>query len=105
MAAKTPRMQQIEALLADDPNDAFLCYGLAMEYISQGDDRTAVEQLRTLIAREPYVPAYLMAAQALIRLGDDAQAVTILKDGISQARLQRNDHAASEMSGLLSSIE
>ena len=59
--ARTPRMAQIEAMLADDPDDAFLRYGLAMEHASAGDHATCVEVLRDLIARtaaNPYVPAY-----------------------------------------------
>ena len=64
--AHTPRMDQIEAMLADDPNDAFLRYGLAMEYSGQGDDATAVRHLRDLIAlapADPYIPAFLQAGQ------------------------------------------
>ena len=38
MPTRTPRMEQIEALLADDPTDAFLRYGLALEHASAGDD-------------------------------------------------------------------
>ena len=30
MADKTPRMRQIEAMLADDPDDAFLRYELEL---------------------------------------------------------------------------
>ena len=105
MADKTPRMLQIEALLADDPTDTFLCYGLAMEHASAGDDRSSVEHLQRLIAREPYVPAYLMGAQSLIRLNDEPSAIVMLKAGIAQADKQGNAHAASEMTGLLASIE
>src|SRR5262249_45980850 len=36
--ARTRRMEQIESLLAEDPDDAFLRYGLAMEHASAGDD-------------------------------------------------------------------
>src|SRR5262245_39406476 len=54
--AKTPRMEQIEAMLADDPDDAFLRYGLAMEHSGQGDDETAVNVLRDLITRMAAAP-------------------------------------------------
>ena len=57
----TERMQQIRALLAEDPADPFLRYGLALEYAGQGDDQTAATHFRDLIAASPdYVPAYLM---------------------------------------------
>ena len=48
---KTPRMLQIEAMLADEPGDEFLRYGLAMEHSSAGDDASAAKVLRDLIAR------------------------------------------------------
>jgi tetratricopeptide (TPR) repeat protein len=106
---RTARMEQIEALLADDPNDAFLRYGLAMEYSGQGDDAHAAKLLEELIAltrnSTPYIPAYLMCGQAYQRLGQDADAIRILKEGISMAEKVGNQHALGEMQGLLSTME
>ena len=109
--AKSLRMERIEALLADDPDDAFLRYGLGMEYASIGDDAGCVSVLRDLIARSaasPYVPAYLQAGQALVRLDRSDEACAILRDGIAAAeRLGTPDamHARGEMQGLLASLE
>ena len=106
--ARTPRMAQIEAMLADEPDDAFLRYGLAMEHASSGDDATSVIVLRELIARTaaatPYVPAYLQAGQALMRLDRVEEACATLKDGIEAARKVGDGHALGEMQGLLESI-
>ncbi len=108
---RTPRMERIEALLADDPDDAFLRYGLAMEHASAGDDGECARVLRELIAlkaADPYVPAYLMAAQALVRLDKVGEACDVLRDGIAAAgRAGTADalHARGEMQGLLASIE
>ena len=106
--AKTARMQQLEAMLAEDPSDPFLRYGLAMEHASQGDDEAAVAVLRDLITQtsaQPYVPAFLQAGQALMRLGRDREAAAVLRDGIQVARLVGNDHALGEMQGLLATLE
>ena len=109
--AKTTRMAQIEAMLADDPDDAFLRYGLAMEHASNGDDADCVRVLRDLITRSaatPYVPAYLQAGQALVRLDSIEEARIVLRDGIDVAgRVGSPEamHARGEMQGLLSSIE
>ena len=108
---RTRRMDQIEALLTDDPTDAFLRYGLAMEHSSQGDDGTAVQHLRDLIALDPtrpYIPAFLMAGQALTRLGKETEAVELLKQGIAaatQAGTPEAMHARGEMEGLLATVE
>jgi predicted Zn-dependent protease len=101
-------MAQIEALLADDPADPFLRYGLAMEYVSAGDDATAARLLTELIAStpgKPYVPAFLMAGQVLNRLGRVAEACDVLRKGIAAAAAAGSDHARGEMEGLLISIE
>jgi hypothetical protein len=101
-------MAQIEALLAEDPDDAFLRYGLAMEHASAGDDGECVTVLRDLIARteaNPYVPAFLQCGQALMRLGRDGEACAVLRTGIEAARRAGDTHAQGEMQGLLASIE
>jgi hypothetical protein len=106
--ARTPRMDQIEAMLADDPDDAFLRYGLAMEYASAGDQATCAEVLRDLIARtaaNPYVPAFLQAGQALARLDRVAEACAVLRQGVEAARKAGDTHAQGEMQGLLDSLE
>jgi len=102
---RTPRMEQIEALLADDPADPFLRYGLAMEHASAGNDTAAVDQLSRLIADSPYVPAFLMAGQILNRLNRVDEACDVLRRGIAAAKEQGNSHAEGEMAALLASIE
>jgi Tfp pilus assembly protein PilF len=100
------RMQQIRALLAEDPADPFLRYGLAMEYAGQGDEATAADHFRDLIAASPdYVPAYLMLGQTLVRLGDDDEAKDTLRRGIAAAAKTGNEHAQGEMQALLESLE
>lgn len=109
--SRTPRMEQIEAMLAEDPNDAFLRYGLALEHSSQGDDETAVRHLRDLITLDrakPYIPAFLMCAQALTRLGKEGEAAELLKHGIAAATKDGSPqafHARGEMEGLLATVE
>jgi len=106
--ARTARMEQIEAMLAEDPDDAFLRYGLAMEHASSGDDASCVEVMRDLIARTatttPYVPAYLQAGQALVRLDRISEACDMLREGVDVARRTGDSHAQGEMQGLLESI-
>jgi len=101
-------MAQIEEMLAEDPDDAFLRYGLAMEHASAGDDDGCVTVLRDLIARtaaKPYVPAFLQCGQALMRLDRTAEACDVLKQGIEAARQAGDTHAMGEMQGLLASLE
>jgi thioredoxin-like negative regulator of GroEL len=104
VTAKT-RRQQIEEMLAADPHDPFLRYGLAMEHASAGDDQGAARCFQELlVARPDYVPAYLQAAQALVRLGRSDEAGAVLRRGVAAARQKGDEHAAEEMQGLLGSL-
>jgi len=105
VAGKT-RKEQIEEMLLEDPNDPFLRYGLAMEYVSQGDDAGAVQRFRELFAVTPdYVVAYMQAGQALVRLGRDNEAREAFRNGMVHAQKQGNQHAFEEMQGMLASLD
>jgi tetratricopeptide (TPR) repeat protein len=105
MAAKS-RKQQIQEMLADDPNDPFLRYGLAMELVSEGATEEAVRCFRELLGATPdYIPAYLQAGQALVRLGRTEEARTLFQEGIAAAQKKGDLHARDEMQGFLASLE
>ena len=99
------RKQQIEEMLAEDPNDSFLRYGLAMEYVSAGQDEEAVTCFAELLRRTPdYVPGYMQAGRALTRLDRIEDARAMFKEGITVARQQGDQHAAEEMQGFLDGL-
>lgn len=99
------RREKIEAMLADDPNDTFLRYSLAMELRSEGDHQRSLATFDGLMRQDPpHVQAFFMAAQLLADMGDIELARTRLRDGIDQARAQGDAHAAAEMSELLASL-
>ena len=79
----------LEALLADDPQDVFLRYALAMEWDKEGAHEKSLAGLRDLaVGVPPYVPAFFQAAQQLTRLERLDEARTMLRDGIEAARAQ-----------------
>jgi thioredoxin-like negative regulator of GroEL len=99
------RLQKIEAMLSDDPKDTFLRYSLAMELDKVGENNTSLAKLGELAAEDPpFVPAFFMAGQQLVRLGRVNEARTFLRDGIEAARTQGDTHAAGEMSEFLASL-
>lgn len=101
----TTRREKIEALLADDPTDAFLRYSLAMELDKAGDHDPSLQLFRGLMGDSvPHIPAFFMAGQQLVRLNRVNEARAVLRDGIEQARLQGDAHAAGEMSEFLASL-
>jgi len=102
---KSPRREKIEALLAEDPDDVFLRYSLALEMESAGEWTAALEILEDLGRGNPvYVPALQMAGQFLAARGRVDDARRALREGIEAARAQGNAHAAAEMAELLMSL-
>ena len=100
-----PHIAQIEAMLADDPEDNFLRYGLAMAHLSDGNQPAAVEKLRSMTDGTSYVPAFLQLGQILAREGDEEGAKATFRRGIELATQQGNGHAAGEMGGFLAALE
>jgi len=101
----TKRREQIERMLADDPDDVFLRYSLALEMESAGEWEAGLEILEALArGTPPYVPALQMAAQHLVARERFDDARRVLREGIEEARRQGNAHAAREMSELLMGI-
>ena len=99
------RRERIEAMLVDDPQDAFLRYGLAMELVKEGDVERALELFGGLMNdTPPYVPAFLMAAQQQGQRNHIDEARRVLRNGIEVARAQNESHAAGEMAELLSNL-
>ena len=101
MAGKS-RRQRLEEMLAQDPDDAFLRYGLAMEHAAAGDDEAAAKEFAALMRGAPdYVPAYLQAGQVLARLGRDDEARAVYRAGVAAAQRAGDAHAAGELQGFL----
>ena len=102
---KKTRRQMLEEFVANQPDDAFSRYGLAMECANGGDTAAANEHFRALLERNAdYVPAYLMYAQMLARESRTEEARRVLSNGIAAAAQKGDHHARSEMEALLAEI-
>ncbi len=99
------RREKIEAMLREEPNDRFLRYSLAMEYRKEENHVRSLELFDQLASETPaYVPAFFMAGQQCVQMGEVERARTYLRDGIEEARTQGDHHSAAEMSELLSQL-
>tara|TARA_A100001391_G_scaffold121629_1_gene82945 strand:- start:99 stop:407 length:309 start_codon:yes stop_codon:yes gene_type:complete len=101
-----PTIEQLEKLLALDPSDPFVHYGLGQEHANAGDHTKAIACYDQTLALDPvYCYAYFFKAQSLQELGHPDQAIECVKLGITKARESNDMHAASELAGLLDEIE
>ena len=99
------RIAMLKAILADNPNDAFARYGLALEYANSGDTAAALAEYEKIVATNPdYVPAYQMGGQLLLNLRREEEARQWFDKGITAARRTGNRHAESEMQGMLETL-
>jgi predicted Zn-dependent protease len=100
------RRQKLEQFLVQNPNDAFSRYGIALECLREGDLPAAETHFKSLLEANPdYVPGYQMYAQTLAEHNRAGEAKALLSRGIAAANRQGNQHARSEMEGLLSELE
>ena len=99
------RVAMLNEILAQNPNDAFARYGLALEYSKQGQVETALAEFRKLLSANPdYTPGYFMAAQTLAKADRNDEARRMLTDGIASAKRTGNAHAQSEMEAMLADL-
>jgi thioredoxin-like negative regulator of GroEL len=104
--AKVSNIEFFASAIEKDPDNTFARYSLAMEHRKSGDLATALATFNALIEHTPdYVAAYLMAAQVAVGLDDEDQAIDIINRGIEAAKAEKNDHAASELTDLLETLE
>lgn len=100
------KIAMLGEILAQNPQDAFARYGLAMEHANLGNTEAALGEFNTLLAAHPdYTAGYFMAAQTLAKVARTDEAKARLKQGIAAARRTGNQHALSEMEALLDDLE
>jgi len=100
------RIALLTEVLAQNPNDAFARYGLAMEYSKAGDLDRGLEEFGKLLTAHPdYTAGYFMAAQTLVSANRTDEAKKMLVDGIASARRTGNQHAQSEMTAMLDELK
>jgi predicted Zn-dependent protease len=99
------RIAMLKDILSQNPRDSFARYGLAMEYANSGKLPEALDEFETLLKEHPdYTAGYFMAAQTLSKANRSDEAKKMLQQGIAAAQRTGNEHARSEMEGMLSDL-
>jgi|SRR5688500_8274298 Tfp pilus assembly protein PilF len=102
----TTRLETILSMLAQNPGDSFLRYGLAMEYRNSGNLEASVAEFRSLISSDPdYGSAYFHGGQTLERLGRVDEARELYRQGIEVTTRKGDLHARDEMQGALDLLD
>ena len=96
------RLEILKSMVAQNPNDNFSRYGLAMEYANSGNLEGAVEEYESLLSVNPdYAAAYYHGGQALEKLGRIEEARRMYQRGLEATRRTGDAHTNSELQAAL----
>ncbi len=96
------RLEILKGLAAQNPQDSFSRYGLAMEYANTGDLARAVEEYGELLSDNPkYAAAYFHGGQALEKLDRLDEAREMYERGVAVTTETGDLHTRSEIQAAL----
>ncbi len=100
------RLEFLQELVQNKPDDCFARYGLAMELSKSGRPPEAWQHFEYLLTCHPeYLATYYQAGMFLVRQGRRQEAQKILAQGVEVAQRQANFHAQSELQAALDELE
>lgn len=101
----TDRLEQLRALLAEEPGDPFIRYAIALEHKRAGRMELAANELEALLKEDPkYVACYYQLAIVLIDLGRSAEALNVCEVGSLQCITTGDRKARAELLELRNAI-
>jgi tetratricopeptide (TPR) repeat protein len=99
------RLEMLKEMVAQNPADSFLHYGLATEYANSGDLERAVAEFQALLAEDPnYAAAYYHGGRALEKLGRLEEARDLYEQGIEVTARTGDAHTRSELQAALQDL-
>jgi predicted Zn-dependent protease len=99
------RLEQLLQMLAEEPNDVFLRYAIALELHKGARAEEALGALRALLQDEPlHVPSWYQCTLWLAELDRPSEALEAGRAGYLAAQQSGDRKAAAEMHELLAAI-
>ena len=99
------RIETINTLLEQDPNNSRFRYMLAMETINAGDLDGAAKIFEELLESDPdYSAAYFHGGQTLEKLGRTVEAIAVYQRGVEATSRNGDSHTRSEIEGALGEL-
>jgi tetratricopeptide (TPR) repeat protein len=100
------RLDTLQKMLLETPDDEFLLYAIALEYQKQGDSEGAIEQMNKLIAiHENYLPVYYQLGHLYAQKGDREYAMELFRKGIEIAKHRGDRKTIGELNEALMILE
>lgn len=100
------RLDQLLTFHEDDPDDSFVRFALAAEYLKLGRLDEALSTFESLRQDDPrYVGTYYHLGKLYERIGRTQDAVSTYRDGMERAMEVTDFHARSELQSALLELE
>lgn len=101
----TNRVEILQNMLSQDPNNSFARYGLATEYANSGQLEPAIAEFRALLDKDQtYVAAYYHGGQTLERMGQADAAREMYQAGLEACQRKGDSHTYSEIERALETL-
>ncbi len=92
------RVNKLETMIQEDPNDEFVMFALAQEYKKMGLSGKAIKWYNRLKAVNPtYIGLYYHLSAIYAELEEEANAIETYNTGIEIAQKLNDQHALSEL--------
>lgn len=102
----TNRIERLELILVDNPNDTFALFALAKEYEKNNDWSMAAQLFeKLLVVNKNYLGAYFHLAKNYEHLDEVKKALNIYNRGIAIAIAQNDLHSLSELKNAKMNLE
>jgi len=96
------RLESLKSLVAQDPNNSFVRYGLAMEYAKEAQYDEAVKEFEAVLeGNSQYAAAYYHGGQTLEKMGKIEDARSMYERGIKVTMQTGDLHTRSELQAAL----
>jgi Tfp pilus assembly protein PilF len=95
------RLDQLLEFLEQDPEDTFVIYGLALEYLNIDIKQAKVYFDLLLEKYSDYLPTYYHAAKLYETLENNKKAIELYEKGIELSTKQNNMHSKRELQNAL----
>jgi tetratricopeptide (TPR) repeat protein len=99
------RIEQLKSFLQEEPNDPFLQYSLALEYLKMEQDEAALTIFENLLHdHEDYLPTYYHCGKLYEKLNKNEEAIACYEKGILLARKQNHIRTLRELNEALNNL-
>ena len=105
-APTSEKLRKLQEMLTKEPRDAFLLYGIGMEFKKLEAFDRAIEHFGRVTDVDPnYCYAYFQRGQTHELLGQSDQAKRAYREGIQAAERVGDAHAKEELTAALEMVE